>query len=156
MERWLREVGLLAPAAQQEPLRRTQRSFLTYREQACALEATLSDHGLVAAVPGVEAHIRARRPPVDEVEAAVRAAGFELAGRTDTAFALRFASAAALFSHWLIRVGFLEPWRETVPAAEREAVFADVARRLDALVAPGEGLRLDVPCACWTAVRAGR
>ena len=121
-----------------------------------ALEATLSDHGLVAAVPGVEAHIRARRPPVDEVEAAVRAAGFELAGRTDTAFALRFASAAALFSHWLIRVGFLEPWRETVPAAEREAVFADVARRLDALVAPGEGLPLDVPCACWTAVRAGR
>jgi SAM-dependent methyltransferase len=28
-----------------------------------ALEATLSDHGLAAAVPGVEAHIRARRPP---------------------------------------------------------------------------------------------
>jgi arsenite methyltransferase len=120
-----------------------------------ALEAALSEMGLHSALPGVEAHIRARRPPVAEIEGAVRAAGFEISERRDDAFALRFSSAAALFSHWLIRVGFLEPWRETVPDAEREAVFADVARRLDSTVTAGEGLRLDVPFACWTAVRAG-
>lgn len=119
-----------------------------------ALEAALCELGLSTALPGVTAHIRARRPPVAEVEAAVCAAGFELAGRVFDAFTLRFASAAALFSHWLIRVGFLEPWRETVPEREREAVFAGVARRLDTAVVAGEGLRLDVPFACWTAVRA--
>jgi arsenite methyltransferase len=123
----------------------TMRSFYD------ALEAALAERGLDAAP--VTAHIRAKRPPVGEVEAAVGAAGFELAGRSEDAFALRFAGAAALFSHWLVRVGFLEPWRETVPATAREAVFADVARRLDARAAPGEGLRLDVPFACWTAVR---
>jgi len=121
-----------------------------------ALRAALSERGLDAALPDVEAHIRARRPPIVEVEAAVREAGFEILGRTEDAFALRFASATALFSHWLIRIGFLEPWRETVPAAERETVFADVARRLDAAITPGEGLRLDVPFACWAALRAGR
>ena len=120
-----------------------------------ALEAALSRRGLDSALPGVEAHIRARRPPVAEVEGAVRAAGFEISGRREDAFALRFSGAAALFSHWLIRVGFLEPWRETVPDTEREAVFADVAQRLDAAVSPGEGLRLNVPFACWTAVRVG-
>jgi SAM-dependent methyltransferase len=126
----------------------TMRSFYD------ALEAALAERGLDAAP--VTAHIRAKRPPLDEVEDAVRAAGFEVTGRSEDAFALRFASAAALFSHWLIRVGFLEPWRETVPAAEREAVFADVARRLDARAAPGIGLRLDVPFACWAAVRSRR
>ena len=131
-------------------LPRTMRAFYD------VLEAALADRGLAAALPGVEAHIRARRPPVEEIEDSVRAAGFEIAGRTDDAFALRFASAAALFSHWLIRVGFLEPWRDIVPAPEREAVFADVARRLDARVTPGEGLPLEVPFACWRAVRVGR
>jgi hypothetical protein len=117
------------------------------------LEETLASRGLGALRAAVTAHIQAKRPPVETVEAAVSAAGFEIDDRRLDRFTLRFASAAALFSHWLIRVGFLEPWREIVPAADREAVFADVARRLDAAIRPGEGLRLGVPFACWTAVR---
>ena len=119
-----------------------------------ALEEALASRGLGAVRPAVTAHIRAKRPPVDEVEAAVSAAGFEIDGRRIDRFALRFASASALFSHWLVRIGFLEAWRETVPPAERDAVFTEVARRLDAAIRPGEGLRLDVPFACWTARRA--
>jgi SAM-dependent methyltransferase len=125
----------------------------TMRRFYDALEETLAARGLDALRPAVAAHIRAKRPPVDEVEAAAAAAGFGIEARAFDSFALRFASAAALFSHWLIRIGFLEPWREIVPPAEREAVFADVARRLDAAIPSGEGLRLDVPFACWTAVR---
>jgi len=117
------------------------------------LEETLASRGLDALRPAVTAHIRAKRPPVADVEAAVSAAGFEIDGRRFDRFTLRFASAAAFFSHWLIRIGFLEPWREIVPAADREGVFADVARRLDDAIRPGEGLRLGVPFACWTAAR---
>jgi arsenite methyltransferase len=118
-----------------------------------ALEAALEARGLDEARAAVEAHIRARRPPVAEVEDAVRVAGFEIAERRVDTFALRFASAAALYAHWLVRIAFLEPWRDTVPAPERDAVFADVAGRLDAAARPGEGFRLEVPFACWTAVR---
>jgi ubiquinone/menaquinone biosynthesis C-methylase UbiE len=117
------------------------------------LEETLASRGLEAARSAVAAHIRAKRPPVEEVEEAVRSAGYEIESRRLDRFALRFASSAALFQHWLIRIGFLEAWRETVPAAERDAVFADVARRLDAAIRSGEGLVLDVPFACWTARR---
>jgi arsenite methyltransferase len=126
----------------------TMRSFYD------ALEATLRARGLERVLPGVAAHIRARRPPIDAVEEVVRAAGFEIVRRSLSGFALRFADAEALFSHWLTRVAFLEPWRDTVPEAAREAVFQDVARRLEASMGAGEGLRLDVPFACWTAVRA--
>jgi SAM-dependent methyltransferase len=117
------------------------------------LEEALASCGLAALRPAVAAHIAAKRPPVDEVEAAVSAAGFDIDGRRPGCFTLRFASAAALFSHWLIRVGFLEPWCEIVPAADRDAVFGAVARRLDATIRRGDGLRLDVPFACWTAAR---
>jgi arsenite methyltransferase len=117
------------------------------------LEATLESRGLGALRPAVTAHIAARRPPVEDVEAAVSAAGFDIDGRRFDRFTLRFASAAALFSHWLIRIGFLEPWREIVPDADRGGVFADVAQRLDAAMRPGEGLGLEVPFACWTAAR---
>jgi ubiquinone/menaquinone biosynthesis C-methylase UbiE len=71
-----------------------------------ALEETLTSRGLDAVRPAVTAHIRAKRPPVED--------------------------------------------------AEREAVLAEVARRLDAAIRPGEGLRLDVPFACWTAARRAR
>jgi arsenite methyltransferase len=117
------------------------------------LEAALESRGLGALRPAVNAHIAAKRPPVEDVGAAVSAAGFEIDGRRVDCFSLRFASAAALFSHWLIRIGFLEPWREIVPTADRDVVFAEVARRLDAAIRPGEGLRLEVPFACWTAAR---
>jgi hypothetical protein len=55
---------------------------------------------------------------------------------------------------WLIRIGFLQAWQDILPAAEREAVLAEVARRLDAAIRSGDGLRLEVPFACWTAVRS--
>ena len=42
MERWAREVGLLAQPAQSEPLRRLQRAFIAYRDATCAMEAALS------------------------------------------------------------------------------------------------------------------
>ncbi len=125
----------------------------TMRALYDALEETLTSRGLDAVRPAVTAHIRAKRPPVEDVEAAVSAAGFAIDGRRFDRFALRFASAAALFSHWLIRIGFLDSWRDTVPPADRDAVFAEVARRLDAAIRPGEGLRLDVPFALWTAAR---
>jgi uncharacterized protein YecT (DUF1311 family) len=49
MDRWLREVGLLAPAAQQEGLRRAQRAFLAFRDAGCAAERALSPPGEAAA-----------------------------------------------------------------------------------------------------------
>lgn len=42
MDRWLRELGLLAGAQGAEALRRAQRAFLAYRDAACAAEAVLS------------------------------------------------------------------------------------------------------------------
>jgi SAM-dependent methyltransferase len=125
----------------------------TMRRFYDALEETLAARGLGDLRSAVTAHIRAKRPPVEEVEAAVGAAGFEIDARRFDRFALRFATAEALFSHWLIRIGFLEPWRQIVSASARDGVFMDVAARLDAAIRPGEGLRLDVPFALWTAVR---
>ncbi|MEO3472944.1 lysozyme inhibitor LprI family protein [Roseomonas sp. CAU 1739] len=45
MERWAREVGLLAASAQQDPLRRLQRAFIAYRDAACAMDGALSAPG---------------------------------------------------------------------------------------------------------------
>src|SRR5512134_3274534 len=59
------------------------------------LEETLASRGLDAVRPAVAAHIKAKRPPVEDVEAAVSAAGFEIDGRAFDGFTLRFASAAA-------------------------------------------------------------
>ncbi|MBR0684209.1 DUF1311 domain-containing protein [Roseomonas eburnea] len=50
MDRWLRELSLLATARGQDALRRAQRAFLAYRDAACAAE------GLLSAPEEAEAH----------------------------------------------------------------------------------------------------
>jgi hypothetical protein len=112
-----------------------------------AIKETLAARGLDAMRPAVTVYIRVRRPSVEDVEDAVSSAGFEIEGCRLDGFTLRFASAATLFSHWLIRIGFLEAWREILPAADREAVFASslggwTQRPRPGGPAPGRPLRL--------------
>jgi len=109
------------------------------------LRGALLDLGLAAAVPAVEAHIRHKRPPLDEVEAALAASGFRVLDRKHEAFSLRFLDRRALYSHHLIRHGFLPAWREAVPPDRGAEVFRRLEQRLDAVASARGELRLDVP-----------
>jgi hypothetical protein len=120
------------------------------------LRGALAEAGLGGALPRVEAHIRRKRPPLPEVQDALRSAGFSLSSERRGAFAIRFVDAEALFGHHLIRRGFLPAWREIPPADRIEELMTSLARRLDAIARDRGELRLEVPFVCLTAVAAER
>jgi SAM-dependent methyltransferase len=117
----------------------------SFRELHDVLRDVLRAEELGASLAALDALIAGRRPPLEEVLGSVAAAGFGVEQVAQEAFAFRFADAAALAGHAFFRRFQLPPLHEIVPAGRREAVFAEVQRRLDAEVQRASELRLSVP-----------
>ncbi|HVR62891.1 MAG TPA: hypothetical protein VMU50_13390, partial [Polyangia bacterium] len=113
-----------------------------------ALEAVLGARGDADAPARIAAHVHARRKPLAFMTAAIERAGFCVEAVRESDFALRFASAAAMFAHPFVRVAFLGAWLSIVPEETRATVFREVEARLAGEVA------LEIPFACVTGRRA--
>lgn len=72
-------------------------------------------------------------------------AGFTIRKAVEREFTLRYADAAALFHHPLIRFGFLDGWRDIAGAEHEQEIFRALERHLDALAAKHGELALTVP-----------
>jgi SAM-dependent methyltransferase len=126
----------------------------SFRELHEALRAVLEAEGLATSASALEAFVARRRPPLHDVLRSVGSAGFAVEEVALDAFAFRFADSGALFAHAFFRRFQLPHLREIVPRERRDAVFEEVARRLDAGTRGGT-LRLSVPYVTVSARRGG-
>lgn len=123
------------------------------REFYEALRRSMSETGLADRLPGVDAHIRAKRPALDELTAQLERAGFSVRDVRQESFRMRFQNSEAFFGHHLIRMFFLPCWEELVPADGRQEVFERVRRDLDERAAAESGLAMAIPFALLDARR---
>ena len=126
----------------------------TMRELYAVFAGLLAERGAPGAVAAMHAHIAAKRPSVSRWLARLAAAGFTVRAARPGEFRMRYATGAALFRQWFIRLGFLPPWRELLPAGEAPALLAELERRLDELAAVHGELALTVPFVCLASRRA--
>jgi ubiquinone/menaquinone biosynthesis C-methylase UbiE/RimJ/RimL family protein N-acetyltransferase len=118
------------------------------REFYAALSETLQgDEPARGRLARHEAH----RGTVDSVTARLASNGFRVTNVTEDAFRLRFATAEAMFGHFLIRIGFLHAWREVVEGCPGD-LLAEAGARLER-GAGEDGVVLTVPVCCVEAVR---
>jgi ubiquinone/menaquinone biosynthesis C-methylase UbiE len=111
-------------------------------------EGVLRECRLESSLPAVRRHIHEKRRPLEEVRTLVAAAGFETLRISEGSFSLRFLDGRTLFSHFFVRLAFLDAWRSIPPERERDRVFTLLEQRLDELARRRGELRLDVPFAC--------
>lgn len=76
-------------------------------------------------------------------------AGFRVERIARHAFTLRFSDATAMLAHAFMRLAFLPPWVQILPPEDREGVFTELERRLNARAARAGALALTVPFACY-------
>ncbi len=77
--------------------------------------------------------------------ARVESNGFQVTRLIEDSFVWRFVDGSALLRHFLIRLGFLDGWREVIdPERERE-IFAALEAQLNAQAREQGGLRLTIP-----------
>ncbi|MCA9668994.1 MAG: methyltransferase domain-containing protein [Myxococcales bacterium] len=123
----------------------------TMHELYAAFGAVLAELGRAREIEAMQRQIATMRKPRATTEAALGEAGFAIEGVDEHSFTMRFASAAALFSHHFIRLAFLPGWRGVVASDAVDAVFERLAARLDDEAAKSGELRLTIPFACYVA-----
>jgi ubiquinone/menaquinone biosynthesis C-methylase UbiE len=126
----------------------------SFRELHEELFAVLTRNGLRESAGALSAFIGRRRPALGEVMQDVLAAGFVIEEIEPDEFSFRFVSAEAFRQHAFFRRVQLPALKALVPAAARQVVFEQLERRLEAIVQREGELRLTVPFATISAVRA--
>jgi ubiquinone/menaquinone biosynthesis C-methylase UbiE len=116
-------------------------------------EGILRRSGRADCVEKLKAHIHEKRKPVDFMTRSVKEAGFEIENVQERAFEMRFADSRALLDCFLIRLAFLETWKEVVPADSRNEVFSQVEMELDGIADRTGEIRLTIPYAWIDATR---
>jgi hypothetical protein len=79
----------------------------------------------------VKLHIRHKRLPLIELKRIYASNGFNIKYIYRGKFRLRFSDAGSFFSHSLIKVGFLQSWKNLLPPGKRKFIFKRIKYLLD-------------------------
>lgn len=115
-----------------------------------AFRRVLVERGMKAALAAVDHHIHAKRKPLGEFRAMMESVGLSIAGTHEDSFAFRFTDSEAMFNHHVMKLAFIDGWRQTMKPDDVDSVFEELSRRLDDESGSG-GLRLSVPFVCFDA-----
>lgn len=116
-----------------------------------ALKLVLHDFSVPAEPDAIQKQIASKRLPVSEYKRLLSDTGFTNIQVTYDRFQYRFASGTALFSHYFIRMAFLEGWMSVVPEPYRQQVFNELENRFNRLAASGGEVTLTIPYAVISA-----
>lgn len=106
---------------------------------------SLEQNHCAECLPAVDAHIYAKRRPVDEMHSLTTRAGFRITSLLHDSFNYRFANGTAMLSHAFIRLAFMPSWLEIIPLPKREPVMSALEAALNEMALMQKGLTMPVP-----------
>jgi arsenite methyltransferase len=109
------------------------------------LEIVLKEMKLDDEIEKMHQHITHKRKPLDELVKLINKHGFAIKDLEHDQFDYRFAHANALFSHYFIRLAFMDSWIEFLPSSKLGLIFDKVEKRLDALAKAHGVVKLSIP-----------
>ena len=105
---------------------------------------TLLEHALSEAVVRLDESVD-RRGDREAIVLKFEAAGMQLTAFREDHTTFRFADAAAVFDHGLVRMGFRPEWEAWRPDGQHDAVFADLLRASHSTITARGEFVLSVP-----------
>ncbi len=103
----------------------------------------------------IHRHIYIKRKPLPELLSLIENAGFEIKNLTEDTFKLNFTDGTAMFNHFLIRLAFLDSWKEIIPENMRDDVFREIEKELNDISSIRGQLELTVPFVVIDCKRSG-
>jgi arsenite methyltransferase len=95
------------------------------------LMSVLSGNDMQSEILKVKLHIRRKRLPLFELKKLYVSNGFSIKYIYKGRFRLRFSNAESFFNHSLIKVGFLESWKNLIPAGKQKFIISKIILLLD-------------------------
>lgn len=110
-------------------------------------EETLHTLGLERFIEALHAQ-RDHRLSIKTIVSLLQRAGFRLTATHRQTHVMRFVDGTAFFNHHLIRLGFLDGWKNILPPQEVVPVFMAMEEQLNVMASDMSELRMTVPVIC--------
>jgi hypothetical protein len=90
-------------------------------------------------------HIYKKRKPVDEYLELLKKYSFIVDDISEHKFDFRFVDGTTMLNHFLIKLAFIESWKNIIPESTQEEIFSEIEKRLNTISNNDLVLRLTIP-----------
>ena len=109
------------------------------------MEDVLRERKMLNELESMKKHIYKKRPPVEEYIQFLNEKGYSINEISHDEFGYRFVDGAAMINHFLIKLAFIDSWKELIPGEKQKEFFAELVQRLNPAASITEVLKLTIP-----------
>jgi ubiquinone/menaquinone biosynthesis C-methylase UbiE len=119
----------------------------TMREFYSVFEELLRERKMLNELESMKKHIYKKRKPVEEYIQLLNERGYSINEISHDEIAYRFVDGTAMFNHFLIKLAFIDSWKELIPEERQNDFFAELVQRLNHAASITEVFKLTIPFA---------
>jgi len=119
----------------------------TMQEFYSVFEKLLRERKMLTEIESMKKHIYKKRLPVEVFIQLLNASDYSINEISHDEFAYRFVDGTAMINHFLIKLAFIDSWKEFIPEEKQNEFFAELVDRLNQLAQSNGFLKLTVPFA---------
>jgi arsenite methyltransferase len=109
------------------------------------MEDALRERNMLNEIEIMKKHIHKKRKPVEEFIQLLNENGYAINEISHDEFAYRFVDGTAMFNHFLIKLAFINSWKELIPEEKQNEFFTVLVERLNQLAQSNGLLNLTIP-----------
>ena len=119
----------------------------TMIELYSVMEDVLREKNMMNEIDSMKKHIYKKRKPVEEFVRLLNESEYVINEISHNEFAYSFIDGTAMINHFLIKLAFIDRWKELIPEEEQKDFFAELVQRLNHAASITEVLKLTIPFA---------
>ena len=109
------------------------------------LEEVFREKNMLNEIDLMKKHIYKKRKPVEEFQLLLEESGFSINEILYDEFVYHFVDGTTMLNHFLIKLAFIESWKELIPEEQRYEIFSEVEKRLNQIALNKGSLILSIP-----------
>jgi len=111
------------------------------------MEEVLREKNMFNEIDSMKKHIYKKRKPIEEFVSLLYESGYSINEISHDKFEYRFVDGTTMFNHFLIKLAFIDSWKELLPKEKQKDFFAELIERLNHLAQSKGFIKLTVPLA---------
>jgi ubiquinone/menaquinone biosynthesis C-methylase UbiE len=140
------------PGAQLVFTYNTERTMIEFYS---VMEEVFREKNMFDEINSMKKHIYKKRKPVEEFVQLLNERGYVINEISHDEFVYRFVDGTAMLNYFLIRLAFINSWKEIIPREKQGKFFTEMEEKLNDLASRHDGLKMTIPFALIDSTRAG-
>jgi len=119
----------------------------TMQEFYSLFEELLRERKMLSEIESMKKHIYKKRMPVEEYIHLLNDRGYSINEISYDEFAYRFVDGTTMFNHFLIKLAFIDSWKDLFPEEKQNDFFAELIEKFNQFALRNGTLKLTIPFA---------